>query len=46
MLGFPEEMLMSVVTDERFSKGNVAQTLRKILYPELAQHQVEAIVVR
>lgn len=25
---------MSEVTDERFSKGNVAQTLRKILYPE------------
>jgi hypothetical protein len=37
-------MLMSKVTDEGFPKGNVAQTLRKILYPELTGHQVEAIV--
>lgn len=36
---------MSEVTDEGFPKGNVAQTLRKILYPELTEHQVEAIVV-
>ncbi len=36
---------MSKVTDEGFPKGNVAQTLRKILYPELTEHQVEAIVV-
>ena len=36
---------MSELTDEGFPKGNVAQTLRKILYPELTEHQVEAIVV-
>ena len=36
---------MSEVMDERFSKGNVAQALRKILYPEITEHQVEAIVV-
>jgi hypothetical protein len=36
---------MSKVTDEGFPKGRVAQTLRKILYPELTEHQVEAIVV-
>ena len=36
---------MSEVTDEGFPKGNVAQTLRKILYPRLSDHEVEAIVV-
>jgi len=36
---------MSHLTDEGFPKGNVAQTLRKILYPELTEHQVEAIIV-
>ena len=36
---------MSKTTDWGFPKGNVAQTLRKILYPELNEHQVEAIVV-
>ena len=36
---------MSKTTDSEFPKGNVAQTLRKILYPGLSEHQVEAIVV-
>jgi len=36
---------MSDTPDLEFPKGKVAQTLRKILYPELSEHQVEAIVV-
>ena len=32
-------------TDWGFPKGRVAQTLRKILYPDLTDHEVEAIVV-
>ena len=36
---------MSETTDAGFPRGNVAQTLRKILYPELTGHQVEAIIV-
>lgn len=36
---------MAVTTNSGFPKGNVAQTLRKILYPELTDHEVEAIVV-
>ena len=28
-----------------FPTGRVAQTLRKILYPELTDHEVEAIIV-
>lgn len=36
---------MSETSDWGFPKGSVAQTLRKILYPELTDHEVEAIVV-
>jgi hypothetical protein len=36
---------MSDTTDSGFPKGNVAQTLRKILYPALSDHEVEAVVV-
>jgi hypothetical protein len=36
---------MPEATDWGFPKGHVAQTLRKILYPDLTDHQVEAIVV-
>jgi hypothetical protein len=36
---------MADTTDWGFPKGRVAQTLRKILYPDLTDHQVEAIVV-
>jgi hypothetical protein len=36
---------MADTTDSGFPKGNVAQTLRRILYPKLTEHEVEAIVV-
>jgi hypothetical protein len=36
---------MNESTDWGFPKGNVAGTLRKILDPELTDHEVEAIVV-
>jgi len=36
---------MSDTMESGFPKGNVAQTLRKILYPRLGDHEVEAIVV-
>jgi hypothetical protein len=36
---------MSNTTESGFPKGNVAQTLRKILYPGLSDHEVEAVVV-
>ena len=36
---------MSDTTDSGFPKGNVAQTLRKVLYPGLSDHEVEAVVV-
>lgn len=36
---------MADTTDWGFPKGNVAQTLRKILYPALTDHEVEAVVV-
>ena len=38
-------MCTSDTPDLEFPKGKVAQTLRKIFYPELSEHQVEAIVV-
>lgn len=36
---------MADKTDMGFPKGQVAQTLRRILYPELTDHEVEAIIV-
>jgi CheY-like chemotaxis protein len=36
---------MSDKTESGFPIGKVAQTLRKILYPALTEHQVEAIMV-
>lgn len=36
---------MAGTTDWGFPKGNVAQTLRKILYPKLTEHEVETIAV-
>lgn len=36
---------MSNKTDWGFPKGHVAKTLRKILYPDLTDHEVEAITV-
>jgi hypothetical protein len=36
---------MSDTTESGFPKGNVAQTLRKILYPRLSDHDVEAVMV-
>ncbi len=36
---------MPTTTKFGFPKGRVAQTLRKILYPDLTEHEVEAIVV-
>jgi hypothetical protein len=36
---------MSDKTESGFPIGTVAQTLRKILYPALTEHQVEAIMV-
>ena len=36
---------MAGTTDWGFPKGRVAETLRKILYPHLTDHEVEAIVV-
>ena len=36
---------MTEVTDWGFPKGRVAKTLRSILYPDLNDHEVEAIVV-
>ncbi len=36
---------MPDATDSEFPKGKVAQTLRKILYPRLTDHEVEAVVV-
>src|SRR5256885_8733000 len=36
---------MPTSTKFGFPKGRVAQTLRKILYPDLTEHEVEAIVV-
>ena len=39
------EVSVSGTRDWGFPKGKVAQTLRKILYPELTDHEVEAIVV-
>lgn len=36
---------MSNTTNLDFPAGRVAQTLRKILYPELTDHEVEAIIV-
>jgi hypothetical protein len=39
------EVFMADATDSEFPKGKVAQTLRKILYPRLTDHEVEAVVV-
>ncbi len=36
---------MTDTTEWGFPKGRVAQTLRQILYPQLTDHEVEAIVV-
>ncbi|MGD0949055.1 MAG: hypothetical protein ABSA52_16715 [Candidatus Binatia bacterium] len=36
---------MTETKDWGFPKGRVAETLRKILYPDLTDHEVEAIVV-
>jgi hypothetical protein len=36
---------MADTTSSDFPKGRVAETLRKILYPDLTDHDVEAIVV-
>lgn len=36
---------MNNLTDWGFPKGNVAKTLRKILYPDLNDSEVEAVVV-
>lgn len=36
---------MADTSDWGFPKGRVAQTLRKILYPQLTDHEVEVIVV-
>ncbi|OGQ82881.1 MAG: hypothetical protein A3F90_20155 [Deltaproteobacteria bacterium RIFCSPLOWO2_12_FULL_60_19] len=36
---------MSSTTGSGFPKGKVAQTLRKILYPRLSDHEAEAVVV-
>lgn len=36
---------MADTTNSGFPKGNVARTLRRILYPKLTEHEVEAIVV-
>jgi hypothetical protein len=36
---------MSSTTSMGFPAGRIAETLRKILYPELTDHEVEAIVV-
>ncbi len=36
---------MADVTDWGFPKGQVAQALRKILYPDLTDHEVETIIV-
>jgi len=36
---------MAEMSDWGFPKGRVAQTLRRILYPQLTDHEVEVIVV-
>jgi hypothetical protein len=44
-LAIDSEACVKDTTDWGFPKGKVAKTLRKILYPELTGHEVEAIVV-
>ena len=41
----PVESAMANTSDWGFPKGQVAQTLRKIVYPKLTDHEVEVIVV-